>query len=95
MVAVSLKKDSLGMVFTGGAAGATRTKSDAEVTGKDLDTAWSVAVLLHKQGHTAEAKRMYEEVIVGRTAMPGIGADHVDTLRAKGNLAILLNDQGQ
>ena len=48
---------------------------------------------MKNQGQTDEAKAMYLEVIAGFTAK--LGADHVDTIRAKMNLAILLDDQGQ
>ena len=71
----------------------TRTKSDDELTEEDLANARSTAILFSDQGQTDEAQAMYLEVIAVRTAK--LGAEHVDTISAKGKLATLLDEQGQ
>eukprot|EP01052_Picozoa_sp_SAG31_P006934 SAG31_NODE_325_length_17671_cov_9.902743_15_plen_602_part_00 len=70
-----------------------RTKRDDELTEEDLRNARSTATLLDQQGQTEEARAMYVEVIDGFTAK--LGAHHVDTVKAKTNLANLLKEQGQ
>ena len=46
-----------------------------------------------KMGEQAEARRLYEEVMAGRTVQ--LGPAHLDTLRTKGSLAILLKEMGE
>jgi len=49
--------------------------------------------LLKQLGEREEARRLYDEVIAGRTE--SLGASHTDTLMAKMNLATLLHDLGE
>ena len=55
----------------------------------------NLANLLDEEGtpeSVAEAKRLYYEVVAGKTEH--YGPAHVQTLRTKGNLAILLKNEG-
>ena len=52
----------------------------------------ALAVLLEDMGETVEARRLYEEVIEGRTAQ--LGASHTTTLTSMYNLAVLLEVVG-
>ena len=58
-----------------------------------LGSLMAVANLLANLGEGDEARRLYTEVIEGRTAQ--LGAQHPDTLTAKNNLACLLVDLGE
>ena len=49
--------------------------------------------MLADLGETAEARRLYEEVIEGQTAQ--LGGSHSSTLTTKGNLALLLDEMGR
>jgi len=52
-----------------------------------------IALLFYKFGLTAEAKRLYTEVIEGQTAT--LGANHTSTLLTKGNLAQIWFEEGE
>ena len=52
-----------------------------------------LASMLRDLDETAEARRLYEEVIEGQTAQ--LGGSHSSTLTTKGNLALLLEDLGE
>jgi len=53
----------------------------------------NLAVLLKQLGERDEARRLYVEVIEGRTEL--LGPSHPSTLEAKMNLANLLNQLGE
>mgnify|MGYP001369817855 CR=1 FL=1 len=52
----------------------------------------NLSILLKKQGKTAEAEALYQEVIAGRTEH--YGPTHTSTLTTKMNLALLLANEG-
>ena len=53
----------------------------------------NLAMFLNDRGERAEARRLYEEVIAGRTEQ--LGPSHTQTLEAKNNLANLLKTLGK
>ena len=51
-----------------------------------------LALLLENMGETAEARRLYEEVIEGQTAQ--LGGSHTGTLQTRVNFAVFLANSG-